>query len=254
MSNSGPRRSSAPGDAGSRSSSSPSSCPCCCCSCCWPSTSGASSSPTSPSTTPPAKVPAYAAVHARDTSYDPTMYQAGVTASALQEANVQAQGGEGAAYGQRATLLHAVDRCRPRLPRRVRLRRRHRQPCHGLGGPALHLPHARHRLPLRWVAQPDRLGDRPGAEPAARGRSCRARPCRRCRRRPRRRRPRRRPRPAPRRRCPLARPRRPLPHPPRHRPHAAADLRGAGLHGHLLERHRRSRLCRCGNRRASPAR
>jgi hypothetical protein len=40
---------------------------------------------------------AYAAEHARDTSYDPTLYQAGVTASALQEANMQAQGGEGAA-------------------------------------------------------------------------------------------------------------------------------------------------------------
>ena len=39
---------------------------------------------------------AYAAMHARDTTFDQATYEAGVTAAAAQEANVQGQGGEGA--------------------------------------------------------------------------------------------------------------------------------------------------------------
>ena len=40
---------------------------------------------------------AYAGMHAADSSYDQTTYEAGVIAAALQEANVQGQGGEGSA-------------------------------------------------------------------------------------------------------------------------------------------------------------
>ena len=86
----------------------------------------------------------YAATHAADTPFDLAAYRAGIDGAAVREANVQGQGGEGTLTVSEPTCF-TPSATTAGLPRGIGFRRRDRQPGHGVGQPAIHLPDAAHQ-------------------------------------------------------------------------------------------------------------